>query len=158
MQGDKHLLQRLPSKGPSDDSNRCLSVPLKSTVSNRILSLYGTGFSWHAFLKRRENLCWNLYNIRDQVQRIVSLGKLKTQRRIPFLRIADELSLRAEDMRLCAYPKPDSTTIEDDSDGDGVAGAKANAGESQSVSENDQVGSGHDDASDCGDDDFCTPL
>jgi hypothetical protein len=68
---------------------------LKSTVALRLLSMYD-GLTWDRFSKRKELVSWKLYNIRDQVQKIILHDK--ADGRIPLLRIAQDL--RADDARL----------------------------------------------------------
>lgn len=132
-QGDKLLLPLPGSEEPLPGRSK-----LKSTVSNQILSLY-RGNAWYQFLKRKEQTCWDVYNLRDQVQRIILLGKVKS--RTPFIRIAEEMSLRAEDLRLRAFGSGCTSIDLDNVDG-------------ESSSSDGQTGDN--DLND--DDEFCTPV
>lgn len=92
FKGDKEFLPAAPgSKLPeAGNLNR-----LKSTVAERILSLYFS-LNWIRIVKRKELVAWKMYSIRHQVQKILLVGN--RDERNPLLRIADDM--RAEDAKL----------------------------------------------------------
>lgn len=114
-QGDKLLLE-------NRSNAHATSLRIKSTVANRVRSLYDHGFAWSEFQKRKELMSWKLYNLRDQVQKLVSLRKVTPG--VPYINIADSLIAELSRIRYAGYVAAhsgdsvfeDTTMIDDDDD------------------------------------------
>lgn len=135
FKGDKEFLPAAPGTKLPETGNL---NRLKSTVANRILSLYFS-LNWIRFVKRKELVAWKMYSIRHQVQKILLLGNL--DERIPLLRIADDM--RAEDAKLRSTRSSD-------------AYAAVNSDGSKSASELSDDDNGRDEPED--EDMFATPI
>ena len=89
-QGDKEFVDRISTR-----EGVTASVHVKSTVCIRLQAMF-EGLAWIRFMKRKELVSWNIYNIRDQVQRLLLLNKADP--RVPVVRVAD--GLKADDTKL----------------------------------------------------------
>lgn len=102
--GDKLLLEH-----PSNIHANVLRI--KSTVGNRLKSQYDCGNAWTNFQKRKELLSWNLYNLRDQVQKLIVLEKVASG--VPYINVADNLIADLSRLRMSSYVAAHADSVED---------------------------------------------
>ncbi len=74
-------------------------------------SQYDCGNAWTNFQKRKELLSWNLYNLRDQVQKLIVLEKVASG--VPYINVADNLIADLSRLRMSSYVAAHADSVED---------------------------------------------
>ncbi len=74
-------------------------------------SQYDCGNAWTVFQKRKELLSWNLYNLRDQVQKFIVLDQVASG--VPNINVADNLISDLSRLRMSSYVAAHADSVED---------------------------------------------